>query len=48
MYAAQLFPTLIINQHIRITSKGSCYTEDWSNVYYYYYCILYFFISKKI
>ncbi len=28
--AAQLFPILIINQHIRMISEGSC-TEDWSN-----------------
>ncbi len=25
------FPTLIINQRIRIISEGSCDTEDWSN-----------------
>ncbi len=29
--AAQRFPTLIINQHIRMISEGSCDTEDWSN-----------------
>ena len=36
--AAELFPTLIINQNIRMISKGSCDrldvtcdTEDWSN-----------------
>ncbi len=29
--AAQLFPTLIINQHIRQISEGSCDTEDWTN-----------------
>ena len=29
--AAQLFPMLIINQHIRMISEGSCDTEDWSN-----------------
>ncbi len=29
--AAQLFPTLIINQHIRMISEGSRDTEDWSN-----------------
>ncbi len=27
--AAQRFPTLIINQHIRMISEGSCDTEDW-------------------
>ncbi len=27
----QLFPTLIINQHIRMISGASCDTEDWSN-----------------
>ncbi len=27
----KLFPTLIINQHIRMISEGSCDTEDWSN-----------------
>ncbi len=29
--AAQLFPKLIINQHIRMISERSCDTEDWSN-----------------
>ncbi len=29
--ASQLFPTLIMNQHIRMISKRSCDTEDWSN-----------------
>ncbi len=29
--AAQRFPTLIINQHIRQISEGSRDTEDWSN-----------------
>ncbi len=29
--AAQRFPALIINQHIRMISEGSCDTEDWSN-----------------
>ncbi len=28
---AQLFPSLIINQHIRMIPKGSYDTEDWSN-----------------
>ncbi len=28
---AQLFPILIINQHIRMISEGSRDTEDWSN-----------------
>ncbi len=28
--AAQLFPILIINQHIRMISEGPC-IEDWSN-----------------
>ncbi len=28
---AQRFPTLIINQHIRMISEGSCDTEDWRN-----------------
>ncbi len=28
--AAQLFPILKINQHIRMIYEGSC-TEDWSN-----------------
>ncbi len=26
-----LFFLLIINQHIRMISEGSCDTEDWSN-----------------
>ncbi len=34
-YAAQQFhywsATLIINQHFRMISEGSCDTEDWSN-----------------
>ncbi len=30
-YGAALFSTLIINQHIRLISEGSCDTEDWSN-----------------
>ncbi len=29
--AAQLFPVLIINQHIKMISEGSRDTEDWSN-----------------
>jgi len=29
--AVQLFPKLIINQHIRMISEGSCDTEDWGN-----------------
>ncbi len=29
--AAQQFPTLIINQYIRMISEGSCDTEDLSN-----------------
>ncbi len=29
--AAELFLTLIKNQHIRTISEGSCDTEDWSN-----------------
>ncbi len=29
-WTAQLFPTLIINQHIIIISEGLCDTEDWS------------------
>ncbi len=28
--AVQLFPILMINQHIRMIYEGSC-TEDWSN-----------------
>ncbi|XDV19786.1 hypothetical protein PO909_025198, partial [Leuciscus waleckii] len=30
-YIRQQFPTLIINQNIRMISRGSCDTEDWSN-----------------
>ncbi len=30
-YEAAQVSTLIINQHIRMISEGSCDTEDWSN-----------------